>query len=174
MGSKRILNVATPTASTDATNKAYVDNRTPDESLINTYAELHAPMGAGAIEDRVQYGVMSFRLRNYNLPKLSGIIVNSATFLFAVFDLNLLVVTRQDVPVTIFESESLDYFHLERATYSSFPGRLDVDVVRVTLYVNVSSVIVSNKNVVCFSEILTDFPLSYGNWLVNMTKRLGT
>ena len=162
MGSNRLLNVGTPTATTDAANKAYVDNRTPDESLINTYAELYAPMGVGAIEGRVQSGVMSFRLRNYKLPKLSGITVNSATFLLAVFDFNLLAVTRQEVSVTISESESLDYFRLERATYSSFAGRSDVDVVRVTLYVNVSSATISNRNAVCFREILTDFTLNYG------------
>ena len=101
MGSKRILNVATPTASTDAATKAYVDSMT--QSLIDTYAELYAPMGSGAIEGRVQSGVMSFRLRNYKLPKLSGITVNSATFLFAVFDFNLLFVSRQEVSVTISE-----------------------------------------------------------------------
>jgi hypothetical protein len=103
MRSKRILDVATPTASTDAATKAYVDNKTPDESLINAYAELYAPMGAGAIEGRVQSGVMSFRLRNYKLPKLSGITVNSATFIFAVIDFNLFFVSRQEVYVTISE-----------------------------------------------------------------------
>ena len=113
MGSKRITNVATPAAIIDAATKAYVDNMTPDESLINAYAKLIcAPMGAGAIDGRVQSGVMSFRLRNYKLPKLSGVIVNSATFLFVVFDLNLLFVSRQEVSVTISESESLDYFRL--------------------------------------------------------------
>ena len=131
-------------------------------------------MGAGAIEGRVQSGVMSFRLRNYKLPKLSGITVNSATFLFLVFDSNLLFVTRQEVSFTISESESLGYFRFERAAYLTFPGRLDVDIARVTLYVNVSSTTISNKNVVCFREILADFPLNYGNWLANKTKRLGT
>ena len=106
------MNVATPTASTDVATKAYVDNRTPDESLINTYAELYAPMGAGAIEGRVQSGVMPLRLKNYNLPKLSGITVNSATFLFAVYDFHLLFVSRQEVSITIPESESLDDFRI--------------------------------------------------------------
>ena len=90
------------------------------------------------------------------------------------FDFNLLFVSRQEVLVTISEFESLDYFRLERVAYSIFTRRLDVDIVRVTLYVNVSSTTISNRNVVCFREILTDFPLNYENLLVNRTKRLGT
>ena len=97
-------------------------------------------------------GVMSFRLRNYKLPKLSGITVKSATFLFAVFDFNLLFVTRQEFSVTISELESLHYFRLKSAAYSTFTGQLDVGIVRVTFYVNVSSTTISNRNVVCFRE----------------------
>jgi len=88
--------------------------------ILHYGAELDAPMGVGALEGRVQSCVMSFRLRNYKLPELSGIAVISATFLFAVFDFNLLFVTRQEVTVSISESESLEYFRLDRALYSTF------------------------------------------------------
>jgi hypothetical protein len=63
---------------------------------------------------------MSPRLRNFKLPKLSGITANSASFDFAELDFNLLFITRQEMLGTITERESLEYFRLERASYSSF------------------------------------------------------
>ena len=131
-------------------------------------------MGTGTIEGWVQSMVLFFRLQFFKLQKLTGITVNSVTFLYKVYGMDLLVITRQSVLLTINTSESVDHFRLERAVNYGFTRRIYADIIWVMIRVNVSPSTVSNKNIVCCVDTIIQFSVDYNKWLLNRNKRLGT